>query len=353
MPEDKREWEVHPNAAGVRVDQFLAQRIPDFSRAYIQKLVDEGQATVDGSLCRRSQRLRPFQILELNVPAPTALDVQAEDIPLHIVYEDEHLLVVNKAVGMVVHPNTHDRDGTLVNALLHHCDDLSGINGVERPGIVHRIDKDTSGLLLVAKHDKAHHHLSDQFREHSTERLYIALVYGGAPQPDDGTITTWIGRDPRDRKRMASVDGGGKHAITHYKVSEDYGPCAMVECSLDTGRTHQIRVHMSEMGHPLIGDPVYGGLGKKRLPADPKLRVLLTPIRGQMLHAATLGFIHPATDKYTKFQIAPPERMMNVIRGLRASARMDPEAEGPWDNPNAPSFGRRNALVPDYEAESY
>jgi 23S rRNA pseudouridine1911/1915/1917 synthase len=354
MPLAVHEFEIHPKSAGERVDQFLARRNPEMSRAYLQKLIDEGHTTVDGMTCRRSHRLRAGEVVELRVPETKPCDIVAEDIPLDIAYEDADLLVVNKPVGMVVHPTTHDLSGTLVHALLHYCDDLSGINGVERPGIVHRIDKDTSGLLLVAKNDVTHRHLSDQFREHSVERLYIALVYGGAPAPSEGTITTTIARDPRDRKRMASVSSGhGKHAITHYRVAEDYGPVAMVECSLDTGRTHQIRVHLSEMGHPLVADPRYGGIKQRWLPGDPKLKVLLKPLRGQMLHAATLGFIHPKTDAYVKLQCPPPPLMLGVIKTLRSSARMDPDAEGPWDRLESEPFGQRNVLVPDYERNSY
>lgn len=341
MPEQIHEFEIHPKAAGSRLDQFLSNRNPEMSRAYVQRLIDEGMAQVDGQAARRSHRLRPGEVVEFRVPETKASEIVAEDIPLDVVHEDSDLLVVNKPVGMVVHPTAHDLSGTLVHALLHHCDDLSGINGVERPGIVHRIDKDTSGLLLVAKNDHTHRDLSDQFREHSVDRLYVSIAYG-VPQPTEGTIRTTIGRDPRDRKRMASITSGhGKHAISHYRVAEDYGPLSMVECSLDTGRTHQIRVHLSEMGHPLVGDYRYGGTKKKLLPADEGLRAMLEPILGQQLHAATLGFIHPRTDAYIKLQVAPPPAMLEVIRTLRTYAGLDPDAEGPWDRTEAVSFGNR------------
>ena len=354
MAVEIHEFQIHPKAAGARIDQFLTARNPELSRAFVQRLIDEGHATVDGQTCRRSHRLRPGEVVELRVPELRPDDVQPEDIPLDIVHEDSDLLVVNKPVGMVVHPTSHDLHGTLVHALLHHCDDLSGINGVERPGIVHRIDKDTSGLLLVAKHDRAHRHLSDQFREHSIERLYVALVQGGAPAPKEGTITTTIGRDPRDRKRMASVTAGhGKHAISHYRVAEDYGRLALVECALDTGRTHQIRVHLSELGHPLLGDGRYGGIKERLLPADPTLKAMLAPLRGQQLHAATLGFIHPRSDDYLKLQRPPPAPMLDVIRALRSHAGLPPEAEGPWDRLESEPFGQRNVLVPDYDRDSY
>lgn len=347
MDGEKYDWDVHPRADGLRLDQFLAKRMPDLSRSYVQKLIDEGHATIDGEICRRSQRVRTDDQVELVVPPPVTMDLVPEDIPLEFAYEDEDLLVVNKPAGMVVHPNSNDRSGTLVHALLHHCTNLSGINGVERPGIVHRIDKDTTGLLLVAKNDVAHRHLSDQFRDHSTERLYVALVWGGSPAPDEGTITTRINRDPRDRKRMASVPDGGKVAVTHYQVVEEYGPVSMVQCALDTGRTHQIRVHLSEMGHPLVGDPTYGGLQKRWLAIPPSLGKVLSPIRGQMLHAATLGFIHPRTDAYMKFQTPPHALMTEAIATLRGYADLDVDAEGPWDRPDAPSFGRTDALTPE------
>ncbi|MEE2830236.1 MAG: RluA family pseudouridine synthase [Myxococcota bacterium] len=335
------EFEITPRFAGKRVDQYLAHKLPELSRAYIQKLIDEGAAELEGSSARRSQRLRAGDALRFVVPETEPYEVTAEDISLDIVHEDSDLLVVNKEVGMVVHPNTHDRSGTLVNALLWHIDDLSGINGVERPGIVHRIDKNTSGLLVVAKHDRAHRHLSDQFRAHSVDRLYVMLCQGGTPVPPEGSVTTFIGRDPRDRKRMASVTPStGKEAVTHYRVAEDYGPIAMVECSLDTGRTHQIRVHLSELGHPLVGDSTYGGTKSRWLRAAPHLHELVAPLQGQMLHAATLGFIHPVRDEYVGFKSSPPLQMMELIRALRSSVGIEPDAPGPWERDQAESFGR-------------
>ena len=343
MSGSRERWEIEvgPLFDGRRLDQFLAHKLPELSRTYIQRLIEQGEVLVDGESVRRSFRVSVCQSVELNLPELQSCEVQAEDIPLDIVHQDEDLLVVHKPAGMVVHPTTHDRSGTLVHALLWHVKDLSGINGVERPGIVHRIDKDTSGLLVVAKNDRAHQHLSDQFRAHSSDRLYVAICCGGHPVPQEGTISTSIGRDPRDRKRMATVGFGGKHAITHYRVVEDYGAFAMVECSLETGRTHQIRVHLSEQGHPLLADPVYGGMKKRWLPLEPTLRALLAPLRGQLLHAATLGFIHPATDRYVGFRCDPPPALMGVIRALRESAGLDPEAPGPWDRIGPATFGRR------------
>lgn len=334
------ELEVPPRFAGMRVDQYLAAQLPELSRSYIQKLIDEGGAKLDGQVVRRSQRVANGQIVEFTVPETQDWDVLPEEIPLAIVHDDPDLLVVDKPVGMVVHPNMRDRSGTLVNALLWNVRDLSGINGIERPGIVHRIDKDTSGLLVVAKNDLAHHHLGEQFRDHSIERLYVALCWGGVPTPPEGTVRSFIGRDPRDRKRMASVTGGGKEAVTHYRTTERYGAANMIECSLDTGRTHQIRVHLSEQGHPLVGDSVYGGTKARHLGSDPAMGALLKDVRGQMLHAATLGFIHPRTDQYLRFRCPPPPPMVAVIRALRTCAGLDPDMPGPWDREDPVAFGR-------------
>ena len=334
------EFLIGPRFVGKRVDQYLAHKLPGLSRSYIQKLVDGGAALLDGDPVRRSQRLTEGQSLAFSVPEPQAYDVLAEDIPLDVVHEDSHLLVVNKPAGMVVHPTTNDSGGTLVNALLWHVDDLSGINGVERPGIVHRIDKDTSGLLVVAKHDVAHRHLSEQFRAHSVDRLYVCLCFGGVPFPSEGRIESAIGRHPQHRIRMASVPSGGKDAVTHYRLVEDYGSVVMIECALDTGRTHQIRVHLSEKGHPLVGDPVYGGTRSRWFPSEPEVRELVAAQHGQMLHAATLGFIHPDTDEYIRFRKAPPQRMLTMIDALRRTGGIDPSADGPWDRDHVESFGR-------------
>jgi 23S rRNA pseudouridine1911/1915/1917 synthase len=329
-PEDSRSFEVRAANDGLRVDQFLTRLLPDYSRSFLQNLIDGGKARINDEICRRSQRVHFGDQVSVVIPAVVALDVSAEDIPLDIRYEDEDIVIVNKAVGMVVHPNTHDRDGTLVNALLYHVTGLSGINGVERPGIVHRIDKDTSGLLVVAKHDQSHNHLGEQFRAHSIDRVY-ALLCWDAPSASEGTITSSLGRSHHDRKKIASVERGGKHAVTHYRVLETYGPVALVECALETGRTHQIRVHFSERQHPLVGDPVYGGTREQHLPQDAGLRELLSPLRGQMLHAATLGFIHPRHDRYVHFHVPPPQTMMGVIEALRQYAGLPLDAPGPWD----------------------
>jgi len=323
------ELDVHISAAGQRVDQFLAGKFPELSRSYLQTLIDEGKVKVDGMVCRRSQRLHPGESVELVIPPPRPSEVTPQDIPLDIVYEDDDVALVNKPAGMVVHPTTHDLDGTLVNALLFHLDSLSTINGIERPGMVHRIDKDTTGLLVIAKNDHAHHHLSDQFRAHSCERTYVMLAWG-APIPSSGTVQGLIGRDPKDRRRQSGRVSQGKRAVTHYSTLEDFGPVALLQCQLETGRTHQIRVHMSELHHPLVGDYVYGGTRKQWLPHDPSLRTLLAPLRGQMLHAASLGFIHPRTDEFVQFRVRPHETFMKVLRTLRVRGGMDPDAAGPW-----------------------
>ncbi|MCO4769566.1 MAG: RluA family pseudouridine synthase [Deltaproteobacteria bacterium] len=326
------ELDVPLSAMGQRVDQYLAGKFPELSRAYLQTLIDEGEVRVDGAVCRRSQRLKPGELIELVIPPPRPSEVLAQDIPLHIVYEDEDLALVNKPTGMVVHPTTHDLDGTLVNALLFHFGSLSAINGIERPGMVHRIDKDTSGLLVIAKNDVAHHHLSEQFRAHSIERTYVMLCWG-CPVPASGTVEGLIGRDPRDRRKQSGRVTRGKHAVTHYSTLEELGRVALMQCQLETGRTHQIRVHLSEMHHPLIGDYVYGGTKKHWLPSEPKLRALLAPIKGQLLHATSLGFIHPRTDEFVQFRVDPEPEFMTVLSALRERVGIAPDAPGPWTAP--------------------
>jgi len=329
-----QELDVSINDAGLRVDSYLSGRFPELSRSFVQRLIDDGEVRVDGAVCKRSQRLRPGELIEFTIPETQAADIVAQDLPLDIVYEDDDLAVVNKPQGLVWHTNTIDLDGTLVNALLFHLDNLSGINGIERPGIVHRIDKDTSGLLVVAKHDQAHNHLGEQFRAHSIERTYVALCWG-CPRPSSGSIEGLIGRHPKDRRKQSGRVSSGKHAVTHYDVLEEYGRVAsLVRCTLETGRTHQIRVHLSELHHPLVGDKVYGGLKEHWLPSDPKLRALLSPVRGQMLHAASLGFIHPGTDEFVQFRTPPHEVFARVLRGLREHSGLDPQTPGPWSDPS-------------------
>ena len=296
---------------GMRLDRALADLLPDLSRERLKALINDGHVRSTGQPIRIGTTIKVAtgQSFAITLPAPVALDNVAQDIPLNIVHEDADLIVVDKPAGLVVHPAAGNLDGTLVNALLHHCQgQLSGIGGVARPGIVHRIDKDTSGLLVVAKSDKAHDGLARQFKDHSIQRLYAAIVYGH-PQPATGTVDAWLGRSDADRKKMAvHREGRGKHAVTHYRTVERLRDAAMVECRLETGRTHQVRVHMHHIGHPLIGDPVYG---RERKGFKSILETL--GFKRQALHAKSLGFIHPVTDERLMFQSALPADMQELL----------------------------------------
>lgn len=298
---------------GLRLDRALADLLPDLSRERLKALISGGQVqSPQAARINASMKVAAGQCYRITLPPPVALDSEAQDIPLAIVHEDADLIVVDKPAGLVVHPAAGNLDGTLVNALLHHCaGQLSGIGGVARPGIVHRIDKDTSGLLVVAKNDRAHEGLARQFKDHSIDRLYAAIVYG-VPTPVSGTVDTWIGRSDADRKKMAvHREGRGKHAVTHYRVLERLSGAAMIECRLETGRTHQVRVHMTHLGHPLIGDPVYG---RDRKGFKSILETL--GFKRQALHAKTLGFIHPVTEKPLLFQSALPADMQELLSEL-------------------------------------
>lgn len=298
--------------AGQRIDVFLAEKLEGKTRSAVQKLVAGGHVRINGAPASKNGKLRVGDVVMVEEPEPKSLDVEAEDIPLSVVYEDDDLLVVNKPKGMVVHPAAGNESGTLVNALLYHCrDSLSGINGVIRPGIVHRIDKDTSGLLIVAKNDNAHLKLAEQIERHSFSRVYHAVVYGNIKE-NEGTIETQLGRHPQDRKKMAVLASGGRHAVTHFRVLERYGSFTYVELRLETGRTHQIRVHMASIGHPVAGDPVYG----------PKK--VLDFLNGQCLHAKTIGFIHPATGEYLEFDSPLPKVFEDFLEKLRREAGIKP-----------------------------
>ena len=285
----------------IRIDRFIASHLEGVTRSHIQKLIDDGFVLVDGKIVKSNYKLKNGQNIEVTVPKAKQLDIKAEDIKLDIVYEDEHMLVVNKPQNMVVHPAAGNYEGTLVNALMHHCgDSLSGINGVIRPGIVHRIDKDTSGLLLVAKDDETHIGLSEQIKEHSLTRKYIAIVHGNFKN-DEGTVDAPIGRHPTDRKKMCITEKNSKNAVTHYKVLQRFMEYTLVECKLETGRTHQIRVHMASLGHPVMGDKTYGVKKEKY------------NLTGQLLHAKIVGFVHPITKEYMEFETEIPERFKKFL----------------------------------------
>ncbi len=303
--------------SGQRLDKALAEA-SGLSRERIKALLGEGRASLNGAPASQATFKpaagTPF---ELRIPAATPLAAAAQDIPLVVAYEDADLIVVDKPAGLVVHPAAGNLDGTLVNALLHHCrGQLSGIGGVARPGIVHRIDKDTSGLLVVAKSDAAHEGLARQFSDHSLERAYLALV-AGLPLPLAGTVTGSIGRSNTNRKKMALVEAGrGKHAVTHFATLERLDGAALVECRLETGRTHQVRVHMTSIGHPLLGDPAYG-----RTPARLKVVLAEHKFARQALHAAVLGFIHPVSGTPLRFESPLPADMAGLLVDLRNNSR--------------------------------
>ena len=299
--------------AGWRLDRALADAVPTLSRERLKVLIKSGALTRDGKTVRDpATKVKGDEHFTLSIPDPAPAHNEPQEIPLPIVYEDEHLLVVDKPAGLVVHPAAGNRDGTLVNALLHHCgESLSGIGGVARPGIVHRIDKDTSGLLVIAKHDKAHEGLAKQFATHSIDRRYLAIV-SGVPRQSEGTVDAPLARSPQNRKKIAIVPAGkGKRAVTHWKRLELLNDAALVECRLETGRTHQVRVHMASIGHPLVGDPVYGR-GKT---AHRKLLNQLD-FKRQALHAVHLGFIHPVTKGRLSFDSALPSDMQELFTAL-------------------------------------
>ena len=291
--------------ADERLDLFLVRRLPDLSRSYAQRLIADGQVTVDGTARKANYKLRGGEEIACTMPPAEEIEICAEDIPLDILYEDADIIVVNKARGMVVHPAAGIYTGTLVNALLWHCHDLSGINGALRPGIVHRLDKDTSGVMVAAKNDMAHHYLARQIRDKDARREYRAIVHGNIV-PRAGVITGDIGRHPTDRKKMAIVRENGKPATTHFEVLERFGSYTYVSCRLETGRTHQIRVHMTSIGHPLVGDPKYTA---KKNPFA---------IVGQALHSLTLSLTHPRTGTEMTFTAPLPADMEEILHTLHS-----------------------------------
>jgi 23S rRNA pseudouridine1911/1915/1917 synthase len=323
---ERVELQADDAAAGQRLDRWLAASLEPLSRSRIKALVEAGHVSLAGAtITDPSLRVKPGQIFELVLPEPEAPVPLPEAMPLTILYEDSDLIVLDKPAGMAVHPAPGSPAGTLVNALIAHCgDSLSGIGGVKRPGIVHRLDKDTTGIMVVAKNDAAHHHLARQFAERSVERMYLALVWG-LPSPMEGTISGAIGRDPRDRKRMALVEGRGKPAQTRYAVLRAYGvAAALLSCRLLTGRTHQIRVHLASIGHPLIGDPTYGRVTAARLKRLPEpAQDLARAFPRQALHAAVLGFEHPSSGQSLRFETEPPVDMLQILNTLESLQKID------------------------------
>ncbi|MFC4599435.1 RluA family pseudouridine synthase [Cohnella hongkongensis] len=310
LSEDDFEWVVEDGQAGERADKHIAQALAEqeesVSRSQIQEWIRIGAVTVNGAEIKANAKLAAGDVVRISPPEPEPLDVYPENIPLAIAYEDSDVIVINKPRGMVVHPAAGHPNGTVVNALLHHCEDLSGINGVKRPGIVHRIDKDTSGLLMIAKNDLAHASLAEQLKEHTVTRKYRALVYG-VLQHDKGTVDAPIGRANHDRKLYVVTEKNSKRAVTHFTVAERFDEYTLLELRLETGRTHQIRVHMKYIGFPLVGDPVYGGRSGRTL-----------GMSGQALHAEVLGFKHPRTGEYMEFSAPLPEDMEHVLAILRS-----------------------------------
>lgn len=291
--------------SGERIDVFLARKYPEMSRSHLQKLITAEEVLINGKSRKANYKLSEGELVSLCLPEPEVINISPENIPLDILYEDSDIIVINKPRGMVVHPAAGVTTGTLVNALLAHCDDLSGINGVIRPGIVHRLDKDTSGVMVAAKNDVAHINLSEQIKNKTAKRVYWAIVFGNIKE-SSGTINGDIGRNPNDRQKMAIVTANGKPATTKFKVLERFGQYTLIECRLLTGRTHQIRVHMTSIGHPLVGDPKYGR-GKSPF-----------KIQGQALHSLNLTLVHPKTGKEMIFEAPLPEDMKKILSAMRS-----------------------------------
>jgi len=303
--EGSKEINITSDISGVRIDAFLSSKIEKYSRTYFQKLIENGMVRVNGKNVKSNYKVKLEDRICVDIPEPQKLDVKAENIDIEVLYEDDDILIVNKPKGMVVHPAAGNYSGTLVNALMAYCgDSLSDINGIIRPGIVHRIDKDTSGVLVVAKNNAAHESLSALLKKHEIKRIYIAVVYG-IIREDSGRIEAPIGRHPTERKKMAVNTKNGRKAITHFRVLERFRDCTYIELRLETGRTHQIRVHMSYIGHPLVGDAVYGSKKQKY------------DVDGQALHAKVLGFVHPRTGEYMEFEADIPEYFKKLLEELR------------------------------------
>ena len=301
----KETFEVEYEYEGERLDKYVSILFPEQSRSFFQKLIKDGNVSVNDKVQKANYRLKTEDLVTVEIPDAVETQILPEDIPLDILYEDDDLLVVNKPKGMVVHPSAGHYSGTLVNAIMYHCkDSLSGINGEIRPGIVHRIDMDTTGSLIVCKTDMAHKVIAAQLKEHSITRKYHAIVHGNLKE-DTGTVNAPIGRHPTDRKKMSTKAPNGRHAVTHYRVLERFGNFTYIECQLETGRTHQIRVHMSSIGHPILGDEIYG-------PAKCPYK-----LQGQTLHAKILGITHPSTGEYIEFDAPLPDYFEDLLNKLR------------------------------------
>ena len=297
--------EITPEMEGERIDKCISNYLESLSRSYIQKIIKDGKAYVNDAVVKANYKVKVDDKVQFEIPDCEEPDIPPQDIPLDILYEDKDILIVNKPKDMVVHPAPGHYEGTLVNAIMFHCkDELSGINGVLRPGIVHRIDKDTTGSIIICKNDEAHRKIAQQLKEHSITRKYRAIVYGRIME-EEGTVNAPIGRHPTDRKKMAINEKNGKPAVTHYKVLERFDKYTYIECQLETGRTHQIRVHMTSIGHPLLGDEVYGNA---KCPFK---------LEGQTLHAMTIGFIHPTTREYVEYEAPLPEYFEHLLQILR------------------------------------
>lgn len=297
--------EITPEMEGERIDKCISNYLESLSRSYIQKIIKDGKAYVNDAVVKANYKVKVDDKVQFEIPDCEEPNIPPQDIPLDILYEDKDILIVNKPKDMVVHPAPGHYEGTLVNAIMFHCkDELSGINGVLRPGIVHRIDKDTTGSIIICKNDEAHRKIAQQLKEHSITRKYRAIVYGRIME-EEGTVNAPIGRHPTDRKKMAINEKNGKPAVTHYKVLERFDKYTYIECQLETGRTHQIRVHMTSIGHPLLGDEVYGNA---KCPFK---------LEGQTLHAMTIGFIHPTTGEYVEYEAPLPEYFEHLLQILR------------------------------------
>jgi len=318
MPGVRKQFTVSDKEHDFRLDVFVSLKTPSISRSQVKRMVEEGDATVNHiPVSKAGLRLKGGDIVEITARPSQPSQITPQNISLNIIHEDHDILVINKAAGMVIHPAPGHYDGTLVNAILHHCDDLSGIGGVIRPGIVHRLDKDTSGVLLVAKNDKTHLHLARQFKEHEVKKIYQALILG-EPREDKGSISSPVGRHPEDRKKMSTKSRRGRDALTHWQVIKRYGDVSLLRVEIMTGRTHQIRVHLASEGYPVVGDRLYGGRGRFKSIRDTSLRACFTRLTAHALHAWRIGFVHPRNGQRMEFEAPLPSDMIALIRYLES-----------------------------------